>query len=182
MICSRCYNEFESNKYKRCDKCRIYDSQRHKKLKGDKELIIEEEIEKKCNRCNKTFKTNKYNTCDKCRMYFKKQYEIKGRKYSKENLDRIIKSKIRNHKCEDILNNRIFNDDDYITIEYIKNMLNDCNEKCCFCKCGVKLINYETKDKEQFSLDRIDSKLAHIKTNIQIACWECNRKKNCSNK
>lgn len=27
---------------------------------------------------------------------------------------------------------------------------------------------------EQFSIDRIDNKIAHIQSNCQITCWNCN--------
>ena len=36
---------------------------------------------------------------------------------------------------------------------------------------------FDTLKKEQFSIDRVDSRQGHIKDNIQLMCWGCNRAK-----
>lgn len=41
----------------------------------------------------------------------------------------------------------------------------------------IKLVGYDYNDKDQFSIDRKDNKVAHIKSNCQIICWNCNIKK-----
>ena len=35
---------------------------------------------------------------------------------------------------------------------------------------------YQAGDSRQFTVDRIDNNLGHIKTNIRLTCLECNRR------
>ena len=90
------------------------------------------------------------------------------------NLDHKIANKIRGHKRADKQYNRPFAGGDYITIEWVKTQLDLCHNKCVLCGKDLKLTNYEAKDPDQFSIDRIDNALAHVKSNCQITCWQCN--------
>lgn len=50
------------------------------------------------------------------------------------------------------------------------------NGDCKICGCAMKQ-TYSGNDGKQFSVDRVDSRLGHVKGNIQLLCWECNRSK-----
>ena len=50
------------------------------------------------------------------------------------------------------------------------------NGDCKICGCGMKQ-TYIGGDSKQFSVDRVDSRMGHVKGNIQLLCLECNRAK-----
>jgi hypothetical protein len=73
----------------------------------------------------------------------------------------------------------------YIDINDVEVLLKIQENKCYICKEQV-LVNYTSGCKNQFTLDRINSKNPHLKGNILIACWYCNcidynRQINCKN-
>ena len=73
----------------------------------------------------------------------------------------------------------------YIDINDVDVLLKIQENKCYICKENV-LVNYIPGCKNQFTLDRINSKNPHLKGNILIACWYCNcfdfnRQLNCKN-
>lgn len=50
------------------------------------------------------------------------------------------------------------------------------NGDCKICGCCMKQ-TYTGNDPKQFSVDRVDSRIGHVKGNIQLLCLECNRAK-----
>jgi hypothetical protein len=95
--------------------------------------------------------------------------------YYKSSLDHIIAQKISRHKSADDHQKRTYNEEDYITSDFIKNKLIKYNNRCQRCNKELKLTGYQFRDPNQFSVDRILNSLPHIKLNCQIVCWECNK-------
>lgn len=62
-------------------------------------------------------------------------------------------------------------------MEWVKNKIEKHKHICTLCGKALKLVGYDYNDKDQFSIDRKDNKVAHIKSNCQIICWNCNIKK-----
>jgi hypothetical protein len=54
---------------------------------------------------------------------------------------------------------------------FVKNLIEDCEDKCYYCKCELQYINYTGN---LATIERIDNKLGHIKGNCVIACRTCN--------
>ena len=58
--------------------------------------------------------------------------------------------------------------------------LNDCIELikdikfCCGCGCRMIFEDYKPWCLYQFTYDKIDNKLGHVKDNIKICCYHCN--------
>ena len=105
------------------------------------------------------------------------------RKYYEENRDKLlqqqkeynkskgaIKEKLKHCKENDVKYNREFDiDEDYVN-ELLKKQNNTCNN----CNIKMKLEWEDAYDKEQFSINRLDNSIGHIKTNCEITCWGCN--------
>lgn len=76
-----------------------------------------------------------------------------------------IENRISQHKKYDQEHNLSFNEENYIDVKYIKEML----DKVSLCKYCFKDIN-----KDNYSIDRISNSCAHVKGNVQIICRSCN--------
>ena len=48
---------------------------------------------------------------------------------------------------------------------------------CSYCRCCVYILYNTTKDKEQWTLDRIDNTQPHTRDNCVISCLKCNLEK-----
>jgi len=84
-----------------------------------------------------------------------------------------IEKKLKGHLEYD-LKKKYDND---IVVDDITGLFVKQNGDCIKCGCMMKTFNYGRGDKKQFSIDRIDSKVGHMKGNIQLLCWGCNRSK-----
>ena len=89
-------------------------------------------------------------------------------------ITRYFKNKITGYRRQDRISKRLYDKDEYIDIEYIKNEIK-CNKHCK--KCNVKFITYikEATVNSNISFNRLDNSIAHIKNNLEILCVECNR-------
>ena len=67
--------------------------------------------------------------------------------------------------------------DNDICVKDVQDLFVKQNGECIKCECMLKTCNYSKGDKKQFSIDRIDSTKGHLKCNIQLLCWGCNRAK-----
>jgi len=92
-----------------------------------------------------------------------------------------IKTKMSSYKHQDVLKN-IFLEPEFVTFEYIIDLLNTCNMKCHYCSCETYLLYEFVREMKQWSLDRIDNDIGHNKGNLVIACLECNLKRRRTNK
>ena len=84
-------------------------------------------------------------------------------------------------KIQEKLNSYILSDkekglDNDLTIDKVKTLIDKQNGCCNICNCDLKF-NYSSNDRQQFSVDRIDSRLGHLCSNVQILCWGCNSAK-----
>lgn len=84
-----------------------------------------------------------------------------------------IKKKILGHIDYD--NKKNYNNN--IDVDCVKDLFVRQNGDCVKCGCMMKTFNYSKGDKKQFSIDRIDCNLGHIRGNVQLMCWGCNRAK-----
>ncbi len=96
-------------------------------------------------------------------------------------LKRKMKQKIRTYKHDD-KKKRLYNalecHDKFITYDFIISLIINSNIKnCSLCGCDLLYTNYQRYHKNQYSIDRIDSTKYHTENNIQIICFDCNRRK-----
>jgi hypothetical protein len=92
-----------------------------------------------------------------------------------------IKTKISSYKHQDLLK-KIFLEIDFVTFNYVIELLNECNMKCHYCACETYLLYEFVREMKQWSLDRINNDIGHNKGNLVIACLECNLKRRRTNK
>lgn len=93
-----------------------------------------------------------------------------------KNTNYLIEKKLCTYRVSDKTANRLYNENEYITREWILKKLKKSNNKCKYCNETLELLNHEgiKNSKLIFSVDRLCNKLPHIKSNCVICCWHCN--------
>lgn len=82
----------------------------------------------------------------------------------------IIIKKLRAYKKHDKQNNREFD----LNLEDVLEIYEKFKGHCKYCNTKVITENYEPFCKRQFSIDRKDNKIGHIRTNCVLSCLSCN--------
>ena len=85
-----------------------------------------------------------------------------------------IEAKIAGHREADLKTGRSWAESDYVDVPTVLALLKEQRNRCCV--CHEHLLPAWTKPKEprQFSIDRLDNDLAHVKSNVRMACLRCN--------
>ncbi|MFO0415533.1 MAG: hypothetical protein ACK50E_07745 [Bacteroidota bacterium] len=85
-----------------------------------------------------------------------------------------LRNKIDSYKNQDKKANRDYNINEYITVEWIHEKMEE-NLYCPFCKKHYELyVNEDSNVVSNITVDRIDNSKAHIITNCQLCCHHCN--------
>jgi hypothetical protein len=87
----------------------------------------------------------------------------------KKTIERFIQSSKSTDKKYDRLDIVNFIDKEFCTL-----LIEESNDKCCYCECDLEYINYNDN---LISIERIDNTVGHIKSNVKISCLKCNVKK-----
>jgi hypothetical protein len=94
---------------------------------------------------------------------------------SRSRIKQYFNFKVDSYKRQDKKVNREYNNDDYINEQWITEKVNDCKLYCCYCKKHMELyIDEDGNVQSNITVDRLNNKLAHIKSNCQITCLKCN--------
>jgi hypothetical protein len=64
--------------------------------------------------------------------------------------------------------------DQLVTVDEIHQLLCDCHTLCFYCRQPMKVLYEQVRDPMQWTLERIDNSMGHIRGNVQIACLQCN--------
>jgi len=112
-----------------------------------------------------------------------KQSQHQRHQENKQNnpLEVKLKTMIRSSKKADKIYNRIYEDKDYVDYDFLLGLWETQTGLCGYdqCKCEMVLtFNLETRNPQQISIQRLDNKIAHIKPNVILSCFECNVCKN----
>ena len=84
-----------------------------------------------------------------------------------------INQKLYGYKSQDIQKG-FFSEDEFIDILFIIGKMIDCNNQCFYCKKQVVVLYEYVREPNQWTVERIDNKFGHNKSNIEIACLNCN--------
>lgn len=184
------------NMLKTCQRCRTYIKNYTKKHPRNKDTMTEEQKRRQKIAQKKYYEkykqTEKYK--EKLRVASRKWYHANKEKripvikkyivehkekikaWQKSGVKTIIKSKINAHRHSDEKYKRQYNEDDYITLDFIMDLIEKSQKKCTICDIDLKYTQYDTHDRAQFSIDRLDNAKAHTKDNVRIICAGCNYK------
>lgn len=131
-------------------------------------------------------KTNVSTTWNFDKKYLKYEEQIiliKNLSYS--DVDEIIKKqinrKIYSYKQQDMKKKNYDENSekykDFIDFDIIIDEMKKCHLKCYYC-CKEMLILYENvRDNRQWTVDRINNDIGHIKGNFHLVCLKCNLKR-----
>lgn len=86
-----------------------------------------------------------------------------------------IEKKIRGYKQQDFYAGREFEEEDYITRDWVVEKLFDYGLVCPM--CNITMGWDDSNISTSFVVDRVHNSLAHIASNCQIICHNCNSKK-----
>lgn len=99
-------------------------------------------------------------------------YTGQSMKIDRNKLKEKIEKRIQSHKGVDVKANRPFNDEEYITVDWVLAKFDVTNFTCPHCRENYGLTN--STSMKDFSVDRIDNNFAHTKSNCVVACRSCN--------
>jgi len=87
-----------------------------------------------------------------------------------------INRKISGYKQQDKLKN-IYNKECFLSFESVITEMLKCQLKCRYCDVEMNLLYDISREKKQWTIDRINNDLGHILNNFHLACLECNLKR-----
>jgi hypothetical protein len=84
-----------------------------------------------------------------------------------------IMQKIGGYKSQDI-NKTLYSEKEFVDIQKVLELMKKCDNRCFYCKKQVHVLYENVREPLQWTLERIDNDFGHIKTNVEIACLNCN--------
>jgi hypothetical protein len=87
-----------------------------------------------------------------------------------------IDNKISGYKQQDINKSR-FDELSLITFNDVITKMVEVQLTCFYCKQHIFVLYDLSREKKQWTIDRIDNNLGHNKNNFYLACLECNLKR-----
>jgi len=147
-----------------------------------------EEIRIKCIRCNQYKNRNCFlskncrvvKNCNVCRQ--KALEQINETKCNDHNriesqcrecsnpVKKIVINMVKKSKFTDKQNGK-YDPVNFVDKCFIENMIDDCNDRCYYCEERIQYVHY---DWNLATIERLDNSLGHIKSNVVIACRDCN--------
>ena len=87
-----------------------------------------------------------------------------------------IYQKLLGYKSQD-RKKKMYSPQEFISFESTIQRLVESRLKCFYCNCDVNIIYSTCRQKNQWTLDRIDNTLGHNTDNVLISCLNCNLKR-----
>ena len=91
-------------------------------------------------------------------------------------IKKILTKKHNGYKAQDI-RKCILNKKKFITFDKMIERLVESQLQCFYCNCDLTIVYEDCRQKNQWTLDRIDNCCGHNYDNILISCLECNLKR-----
>ena len=160
---------------KRIDACKECNGCPHEKIKGNCKKCNgcpHEKLKQNCIECNGCPHEKLKSACIECNGCPHEKLKQNCRECN-DALKLTIKRFINASKTNDKLYNR-FDIVNFIDTDFCKLLIEESNNKCCYCDCELQLIH---KGSNLITIERIDNSIGHIKSNVKIACYKCNLSK-----
>jgi len=87
-----------------------------------------------------------------------------------------IYQKLLGYKSQD-RKKKMYSPQEFISFDSTIQRLVESRLKCFYCNCNVNIIYSTCRQKNQWTLDRIDNTLGHNTDNVLISCLDCNLKR-----
>ena len=163
---------------KTCNGCREYRENNKCKNTEYQQKWYTDNKDKRLEQIKKYYTENRDKKLEQCKKY-----------QSDKKIENPLKVKfqqmIRNSRTNDKKYNRPYNEEDYITYEFLMSLYEEQQGKCFYenCNCEMTLdFNKSCRTPTQISIQRLDNETAHIKSNCVLSCFFCNvikRMENC---
>ena len=89
---------------------------------------------------------------------------------------RELEKKLSGYKQQDLKKDR-YVEAEFITLNYVTDMMKQCELKCRYCSCELYILYDNVREKRQWTIDRIDNNIGHNVGNVHLACLGCNLKR-----
>ena len=90
-----------------------------------------------------------------------------------KHMEREIQKKRNGYKQQDIKKDRMDNDL-FVSLNECIELLLESQLKCSYCKNRVVVLYENIREKNQWTLDRVDNDKCHSKENCVVSCLSCN--------
>ena len=129
-----------------------------------------------CSMLEEFFSINKkgvlYKTCDKCRN---RQTQRKPKNRFLNPFKYRMCDMVSNAKKKDIKYNR-YDANNHIDKPFIEQLFYEQDYRCIYCE-GEMMLQCDAYSPELLTVERMDNKLGHIKSNCVLACLACNNER-----
>lgn len=101
---------------------------------------------------------------------------VKNTAYNKRTKKQWYKAIVKDSKYSDIYLNRVWNQEGYITPDFVKFLNQQQEGKCIYCQ--VKMLYGEGQARnvpDGLSIQRMDNSIGHMKSNCVLSCLKCNQ-------
>jgi hypothetical protein len=85
-----------------------------------------------------------------------------------------IKGKLHSYKGQDKLKTLTEDENGFMNVENVLDLLVKCEHKCYYCKNIVKLFYEKVREPTQWTLERLNNSFGHNQNNCVISCLKCN--------
>lgn len=100
-------------------------------------------------------------------------------------VDEVIKKQINNKICsykQQDMKKKNYDEisekyKDFIDFDIIIKEMNNCDLKCHYCRKDMLVLYENARDNSQWTVDRINNDIGHIKENFNLVCLKCNLKR-----